>query len=315
MLCSLKQPGVTMKQRRLCSLLCLMFAILGTVTAVPQKPGTADTLMGAALHQEEVEGKIEEAISTYRKVLAVPGVSRTLAARAQLRIGICHERLGKAGAREAYEAVLRDYADQSEFSREARRRLAALNASKPNVPRGPIIRQIMIGKEVVPGSPSPDGRYLAYIDKDTDDVGILDLTTWISQRLTHFDPKGEDAEAALEMLWAPKGDRLAYTWIGKTKRYTDLRIVDLSDLTSRSIYKGCEGELRLGTWSSDGMFLLVLEICRFSLVSVKDGSVNSIKAINWVTAIENFALSPDGRLAFFNSDESGTLQAYMVRLV
>ncbi len=84
------------------------------MAAVPQKEKTAEILLGAALHQEEVEGNLEAAIATYEKILMEHSAKRALAARAQLHIGICYEKLGKPEAREAYETVLREYAEQAD---------------------------------------------------------------------------------------------------------------------------------------------------------------------------------------------------------
>ncbi len=77
------------------------------LAALPQKANTAEILLGAALHQEEVEGNLEAAIATYEKILTEHSAKRALAARAQLHIGICYEKLGQPEAREAYERVLR----------------------------------------------------------------------------------------------------------------------------------------------------------------------------------------------------------------
>lgn len=92
----------------------------------PSSPATADTLMGAALHQEEVEGNLEAAIATYKKVIADPRASRSLAATALLHLGGSYEKLGDAEARKAYERVVREFGDQAESAATARARLAAL---------------------------------------------------------------------------------------------------------------------------------------------------------------------------------------------
>src|SRR5216684_3044058 len=88
---------------------------------------TPESMLGAALHQEEVQGDLKGAIAAYQKVLATPGVSRKTAAEALVRMGQCYEKLGDAESRKAYERVLRDYADQNEAATEARSRLAAIS--------------------------------------------------------------------------------------------------------------------------------------------------------------------------------------------
>ena len=69
----------------------------------------------AALTQEKGEGNLEEAIRLYQQVIEAHEKGEGdegLAARAQLRIGVCQEKLGLAQARQTYEAVRDKYPDQ-----------------------------------------------------------------------------------------------------------------------------------------------------------------------------------------------------------
>jgi hypothetical protein len=124
-----------------------------------QKNGQAETLLQAARHKELVAGELEEAIGIYKKVLAEYAGNRPVAARALVG-------LGQQGAREAYERVLRDYADQSEAATEARARLAALH--KPagaGQAAGLATRRVWGGPGVdIEGSVSANGRVLSFID-------------------------------------------------------------------------------------------------------------------------------------------------------
>src|SRR5438128_11618389 len=107
-----------MKQTLLVTILTLSAAFFASAQKTPE------SLLGAALHQEEVQGDLKGAISAYQKVLATPGVSRKTAAEALVRLGQCYEKLGDAESRKAYERVLREYSDQRQASAEARTRLA-----------------------------------------------------------------------------------------------------------------------------------------------------------------------------------------------
>ncbi|MBP1774171.1 MAG: hypothetical protein H6Q86_177, partial [candidate division NC10 bacterium] len=55
------------------------------VLAAQQKRVSADVLLGQALHQEESEGLLEDAVATYRLVLAAADATREQKARAQFR--------------------------------------------------------------------------------------------------------------------------------------------------------------------------------------------------------------------------------------
>ena len=66
----------------------------------------------AALTQEKGEGNLKEAIRLYKQVIEAHEKGEgdeKLAARAQLRIGVCQEKLGLAQARQTYEAVRDKY--------------------------------------------------------------------------------------------------------------------------------------------------------------------------------------------------------------
>ena len=146
--------------------------------------------MGAAQYLEEVQGKPDAAIAAYKKVLAAPGVSRALAARAQFRIGACYEKLGQADARRAYDAVVRDFADQPELVRQAQARLAALAAALPPTVDGPILRRLLDLSEK--GGPrlgieaSPDGKSLVFLRTEGGGgLAIRDLATAEVRGLAH----------------------------------------------------------------------------------------------------------------------------------
>ena len=82
----------------------------------------------AALTQEKGEGNLEEAIRLYQQVIEAHEKGEGdegLAARAQLRIGVCQEKLGLAQARQTYEAVRDKYPDQPQVGAEAARRLGS----------------------------------------------------------------------------------------------------------------------------------------------------------------------------------------------
>ena len=80
----------------------------------------------AALTQEKGEGNLKEAIRLYQQVIEAHEKGEgdeKMAARAQLRIGVCQEKLGLAQARQTYEAVRDKYPDQPQVEVEAEQRL------------------------------------------------------------------------------------------------------------------------------------------------------------------------------------------------
>jgi tetratricopeptide (TPR) repeat protein len=86
-------------------------------------------LFQQGLVKERAEGKLEQAIQLYQRVIREFGGDRALAARAWLQTGRCYEKLGKPEARQAYERIVREYPEQREVAKQARRRLGSLRGS------------------------------------------------------------------------------------------------------------------------------------------------------------------------------------------
>src|SRR6266542_676142 len=105
-----------MKHTLLVANLILSAAIVATAQKTPE------SMLGAAMHQEEVQGDLKGAIAAYQKVVAAKGVSRKTAAEALVRMGQCYEKLGDTESRKAYERVVREFADQKEAVAMARAR-------------------------------------------------------------------------------------------------------------------------------------------------------------------------------------------------
>ena len=100
------------------SVLCGALVLTGGAQlSSTQGPQTPEALLGAAIHQEEAEGNLEAAIESYQTFLAQYGDNRPLAVQALLRMGQAYERLGRPDARDAYERILRDYAEQADPGR------------------------------------------------------------------------------------------------------------------------------------------------------------------------------------------------------
>ncbi len=144
-------------------------------------------LFQKALVKERAEGKIEEAIQLYQRIVTEFASDRTLAAKALVQMGQSLEKLGKTEARQMYERIVRDFADQPKPLRVARSRMAALGM-RPGLQSGSALstRQLWEGTEVdLFGAVSPDGRFLSFVDWETGDLAIRDFSLKQTRRLTH----------------------------------------------------------------------------------------------------------------------------------
>jgi tetratricopeptide (TPR) repeat protein len=111
---------------RIGSILILSISpLLGSYWSCAQ---TAEELFLIAIQLEEIKGEEEKAIKLYKTIVAKYRDHRTLAAKAQLHIGMCCEKLGKDAAKKAYWKVIREFADQEEVVTQARIRLSEIIA-------------------------------------------------------------------------------------------------------------------------------------------------------------------------------------------
>jgi Tol biopolymer transport system component len=287
-----------MKKSIIFPLIALALSIvLSPPDTAAQKSQSADVLLGAALHQEEVEGNLEAAVETYKKLLAEFPGNRPLAAQAQLHLGFCYEKLGEAQAKEAraaYERVVRDYADQAGIVAQARVRLAALAGGGGASGSSTLtVRRVLSG--YVMGQVSFDGRFVSFTDSETGDVAIHDLATGQDRRLTDEGSLSGDAE---ESVPSPDGKSVAYAWWSATY---DLRVVGLDGSKPRVLRAGGDGIARQFplAWSPDSRHVLA-EIVKadgtrdMMLVAVADGSAKLLKAVG-KNPSPGGVFSPDGR--------------------
>jgi Tol biopolymer transport system component len=156
------------------------------------------------------------------------------------------------------------------------------------------------------GQPSPDGRLLSFVDWDTGDLAIRDLTTGENRRLTNKGSWQESNEEAEESIFSPDGKRLAYIWFNKDKSY-DLRLIGIDGSGLRVLYKNY---VMPRDWSSDGKYILAESVkgpnqpIQIVLISVADGSARVLKTIpSFIPNVPagDMSFSPDGRYIVYGT--------------
>jgi Tol biopolymer transport system component len=258
-----------------------------------------------ALAKERGEGNLEEAIALYQKVID-EAKDEALAAKAQLRIGFCYEKLGRQEAQKAFQKVVDKYPAQIETVKTAKEKLAVLQKGQMLVEKGPSqpsLHLVWEGPDVeLMGAPSPDGRYICYTDWETGDLAIHDLQTGGKRRLT-----GQtkwDGKFVENSRWSPDGRLIAYTW---DKGITaELCVVGLDGSKPRVLFQG-GGYPSVKDWSPDGKQILAVLYSEkgeqsYSLFAVSDGSVRHLKKIGFPAGYMNgqMKFSPDGRYIAFD---------------
>jgi Tol biopolymer transport system component len=142
-----------------------LIAILGALLSLAGSTRQADepgVLLRAAVEKEEVEGDLQGAIDMYKQIIAKHSGDYAIAAKAQLRIGFCYEKLGMQEARNAFQKVIENYPQQYEEVKAAKERISQLAKTLATIPGKPKFRKIQIPANPGNGVLSADGKRLAF---------------------------------------------------------------------------------------------------------------------------------------------------------
>lgn len=244
---------------------------------------------------EESNNKLPDAIVLYTQV-ASQSTDRQLVATAQLRIGLLHERLGhKEEAQRAFRTVVEHYGDQAEVARQAQARLAPVAPAASNAPAA---RRLWAGAGVdLSGAPSPDGKYVSYVDWETGDLAVRDLATGARRRLTGNPRFMQAAAFAQESSFSPDGKQIAYVWFHDEGM--DLRVIGVAGGSPRVLVNGADMPMLRVSWGGDPLHVAVSHQAagrthRLAIVNVATGVLRPLKSFDWREPAR-IALSPDGR--------------------
>ena len=270
---------------------------------------TGNQLFQQALTKERAEGKLDEAIALYQRILREHAVEHPLAAKTLLQLGRAYERLGKDEARKAYDRVLKDYPDQGDAVKEARDRIAALGTG---VPAQQGSAETASARRVLGKSfgmiVTPDGRALLGQDS-TGNLALLDLSTGRSSQLTHTQ---SDYDEFADYASASDDRRLfAFAWWNGPKNNWELRVVDrVSGVERVLISDTTVSYIHPYAFTRDNKFVVAAvspvrgPTSTLSLVSTTTGERERLVTYRGRDP-QNAALSPDGRFLVYDVlDES-----------
>ncbi len=269
-------------------------------------------LFQKALAKERAEGNLEEAIALYQKVIE-ESKDESLSAKAQLRIGICYEKLGRIEAQKAYQKVIDNYPRQLDSVKTAKEKLSnlmrALAAAKEEI-KGFSIHKIWESPKFGRGNlgeVSPDGRYLSLSDLGGR-IAAYEFATHEIHYMTSkfFDEKKQGTseignETFIEgwlPVWSPDGKKIAFS----REKSSELCIFGSNNTEPLVLYKAkSDEEIIPIDWSPKGNTILAslakdYEAFQAVLISVPDGSVRILETY------ENPPRSEPRRLGIFSPD-------------
>ena len=294
---------------RLAILLCLLMWV-----ASAQSP-TPGVRLESGIAKEDVDGDLKSAIEIYRTVANDQSAPRDVRAKALLRLAGCYEKLGRQ-ARQVYEQVVRDYADQPAAT-QARSRLAALKQQEhPAEPTTMTVRKIENSSLVTTGATDTDGRRAVYFDSGDLIFGDLSGHT----RRVIFKPEPND----LASFWTSRDfSFVALVFHQKQGAPPRLAVIKTDGTGYRGLIPddaqasvlGSEDELWCCRWSWDSHYLLAARNPKtggghLTVISVSDGKRREIAALSsgqFVKAV----FSPDGRyVAYEVAPQPGQVAAF-----
>jgi Tol biopolymer transport system component len=268
---------------------------------------SAEQLYQSGIYKEEVEGQLEKAIEIYQTIVKQFPGNREIAAKAQLHIGLCYEKLGLKEAQNAFQKVVENYPEQAGAVKTAKEKLSLILKAQAMVEKGDKefrIRKIWEGLDMgEDAKPSPDGRYLSYTDWDTGDLAIREIVTGNKKRITQKGSWQTSPEFAQFSVWSSDGKRLAYGWYNKDNNLIELRTIELQSGEVRVLYPNKDMNVYPYDYSPDGKNVLVL--CseggnyQIGLVSVGDSSLRIVKNLDWYYPW-NIKFTEDGRYVIYD---------------
>jgi Tol biopolymer transport system component len=159
------------------------------------------------------------------------------------------------------------------------------------------------------GGPSPDGRYVTFVDWKTEDLAVHDFRTGENRRLTTVGSL-PDSGFAVTSAFSPDGKLVAYGWEGPPDWNDQLRIVGFDGSNPRVLHSNAELNVNPEEWTADGTKILVHvqriadRLNQIGLVSAESGSLRVLVTLDQRAPYE-IAISPDGRYVVYDfpSDE------------
>lgn len=154
------------------------------------------------------------------------------------------------------------------------------------------------------GGPSPDGRYVTFVDWKTEDLAVHDFTTGEDRQLTTVGAL-PDSGFPVTSAFSPDGKLVAYGWEGPPDWNDALWVIGFDGSNPRVVYSDRELNVNPEEWTADGTQILVSvqriadRVNQIGLVSAKSGALQVLVTLDRRAPYET-SISPDGRYIVYD---------------
>jgi Tol biopolymer transport system component len=311
-----------MRRNRIGAVVVSVVLATGSLVArqAPTGNGDVEVMLEAAMHTEQVEGRLKDAIERYRviatRAAAMTPARKDVAATALLQMARSQEKLGQPEARATYQRIVREYPDQPTAVAAARARVGRTQAEITP-------RRVLDGAYASIFDVSADGRWTVgpqRVGFSGYDIVRRDAITGQSTVLVPASPAGSSFHARL----SDDGTRLAYQWSSGEPAVYSLRIAQAVPGATPLIIPSASPIIPLD-WSPDGSAVLTisrrydgqqLQGADLGWVTTGDQVARTLKTFApWQMAINDARISPDGKsVAFTARPTAGSTDRYLYLL-
>jgi Tol biopolymer transport system component len=296
------------------------YSVLIAATALaltsPTGAQSGHELFQQALSKERAEGKLQEAIALYQRVVDVASADHALAARALLQLGRCYEQLGNTEARTAYERLIARYPDQTDLVAQAKTRLTALGRTPSSA--SPAAMTVV---------PLPDvGNRTLAVTRDGTKAIAFDFSTGQNLALHDFSRKQMRLLTDLDWnkglinfaVWSPDAQRVAYqqnNYSVDKDPVSELRVTTLDGRSSVVHRIDVYGGVRPVGWTPEGTTLIAVvgrpdKTWAVGTLPAAGGPFTPLRSFGWSNPDPR--LSPDGRFIAYHDGDQGTRDLQVV---
>jgi hypothetical protein len=292
-----------MNSRKLVQRILIAAILMPAGLATAQSVSPAELQFREALHKQQVEGDLTNAIRIYQDIVASKTADRGVKAKALLQLAACYEKLGRQ-SENVYQQIVRDFADQP-AANQARAKLAVL---KPPVsPPTITLRKIEMG-EGIQNVVATDGQRVIYWDSTNTILYIGDVAGK-DKRVIYQTQRPVRVEASRDLgtlfcFFPQSAQEPASYAVIKTDGtgFHTLTLNEKGEKLSAQPFIGL-------SWSWDSRYVLIsyprADGSHLLRISVADGAVQNMVARTTTPGVAE--LSPDGRFVAYLEAPLGSL--------